>query len=100
MFDRTDDPDYLRARLEAFITHWHGYRRSWFGVACRPDGSRRSCGPACRAKGMSVQHKYERSSCPVRQSGDGIVYSCVTAPAIVTMRSSGLSARTGAVVTC
>jgi hypothetical protein len=33
MFDRTDDPDYLQARLEAFITRWHGWRRSWFGEA-------------------------------------------------------------------
>ena len=33
MFDRTDDPEYLQGRLEAFITHWHGWRRSWFGVA-------------------------------------------------------------------
>jgi hypothetical protein len=33
MFDRTDDPDYLQARLEAFITRWHGWRKSWFGVA-------------------------------------------------------------------
>lgn len=33
MFDRADDPDYLQTRLEAFLTRWHGYRRSWFGVA-------------------------------------------------------------------
>jgi hypothetical protein len=33
MFDRPDDPDYLQARLEAFISRWHGWRRSWFGVA-------------------------------------------------------------------
>jgi hypothetical protein len=32
MFDRPDDPNYLQARLEAFITRWHGWRKSWFGV--------------------------------------------------------------------
>jgi hypothetical protein len=33
MFDRVDDPEYLQVRLEAFITRWHGWRKSWFGVA-------------------------------------------------------------------
>lgn len=33
MFDKVDDPDYLQARLEAFISNWHGWRKSWFGVA-------------------------------------------------------------------
>jgi len=33
MFDRTDDPRYLQARLEAFITRWHGDRKPWFGIA-------------------------------------------------------------------
>ena len=33
MFDRTDDPEYLQTRLEAFIDRWHGERKSWFGVA-------------------------------------------------------------------
>ena len=33
MFDRIDDPGYLQARLEAFITRWHGWRKSWFDVA-------------------------------------------------------------------
>jgi hypothetical protein len=33
MFDRPDDHHYLQARLEAFITHWHGWRSPWFGIA-------------------------------------------------------------------
>src|SRR5262245_9307260 len=33
MFDRTDDPRYLQARLEAFMTRWHGHRKPWFGIA-------------------------------------------------------------------
>ena len=33
MFDRSDDPLYLQARLEAFIDRWHGHRKPWFGIA-------------------------------------------------------------------
>jgi hypothetical protein len=33
MFDRDNDARYLQSRLEAFIDHWHGYRKPWFGIA-------------------------------------------------------------------
>ena len=32
MFDNRSEPLHLQSRLEAFIEHWHGDRRPWYGI--------------------------------------------------------------------